>query len=113
METLNEQLEGGNMSKEATTGLQLSHINNQTEWSFQVWLTNHLCVTFQFAFLFILFEQIILVQGQKRRLKILFLADNFLISSISQGFTKNKIVEHCLADLTDNASTSLQFLQEN
>ena len=38
METLNEQLEGGNMSKEATTGLQLSHINNQTEWSFQVCL---------------------------------------------------------------------------
>ena len=35
------------------------------------------------------FEQIILVQGQQRRLKILFLADNFLISSISQGFTKN------------------------
>ena len=52
-----------------------------------------------------LFEQVTLVQGQQRRLKILFLADNFLIPSLCQGFTKIKIVEHCLADLTDNAST--------
>ena len=102
------------MSKQGTTGLQLPHINNQTEWSFQVWRTNHLGVTSQLAFYCSFFEQIILVQGLQRRLKILFLADNFPIPSFSQDFTKNQdcFVERCLADRTDNASTSLQYLQE-
>ena len=37
-----------------------------------------------------LFEQVTLVQGQQRRLKILFLADDLLIPSLSQGFKTTK-----------------------
>ena len=72
------------MSKQATTGLQLPHINNQNSpFIFHKPFMCYLSICF---LLFILFEQIILVQ--QRRLKIPFLADNFLIPSLSPGFTE-------------------------